>query len=310
MLLSDIFKEYGFYKEVIIKNEKSFDYLGLTASDVDGLLCVFLDNEKYIGNIKRNVRMIITNKNIAEELKSTDYGICIVDRPREVFFHIHNYISNRYNKSDKRIETKIGSNCSISNLSSISKYDVLIGNNVIIEEFVVVRENTTIGDDSIIRAGSIIGGQGYEFKRTDQGILSVTHAGGVIIGNNVEIQYNTCIDKGVYEWDSTVIGDNCKIDNLVHIAHGVKISSNSMIVANVGIGGRTIIGKNTWIGFASTITNGISIGDNARANIGSVVTKSIPDGTSYTGNFAVEHDIFMKNLKKSLNIEGSDNIGV
>ncbi len=310
MLLSDILKEYGLYKDAIIKNEKSFDYLGLTASDVDGLLCVFLDNEKYIGDIKTNVKMIITNKSIAEALKGTDYGICIIDQPREAFFHLHNFISNKHNESGKKIETKIGSNCSISNLSSISKYNVLIGNNVLIEEFVVIRENTTIGDNSIIRAGSIIGGQGYEFKRTNQGILSVTHAGGVIIGNNVEIQYNTCVDRGVYQWDNTFIGDNCKIDNLVHIAHGVKISCNSMIVANVGIGGRTIIGENTWIGFASTIRNGISIGDNARANIGSVVTKPIPDGASYTGNFAVEHSIFMKNLKMSLNTEGSDNIGI
>lgn len=300
MLLSSIFKEYSSFEDVVINNEKNFDYLGLTASDINGLLCVFLDNEKYMDDIKTNVRMIITNKNIAKLLKGTNYGICIVDKPREVFFHVHNYLSDKRVKSEEKKKTIIGNDCDISNLASISKNNVKIGNNVVIEEFVVVRENTTIGDNSIIRAGSIIGGQGYEFKRTEKGMLSVAHAGGVIIGNNVEIQYNTCIDRGVYDWDNTIIGDNCKIDNLVHVSHGVKISNNSMIVANAGIGGRTTIGQNTWIGFASTITNGVSVGDNARANIGSVVTKSIPDGGSYTGNFAVEHSIFIKNLKKNV----------
>lgn len=299
MLLSDIFREYSSFKDVVIKNEKSFDYLGLTASDVNSLLCVFLDNEKYINDIKTNVRMIITNKDIGKLLNGTScYGTCIVDNPREVFFSIHNYLSDKSDKLKQKKKTTIGNDCIISKLSSISKHNVKIGDNVLIEEFVVVRENTTIGDNSIIRAGSVIGGQGYEFKRIEKGILSVAHAGGVIIGNNVEIQYNTCIDRAVYEWDNTIIGDHCKIDNLVYIAHGVKIDNNSMIVANAGIGGRTTIGQNTWIGFGSTITNGVSVGDNARANIGSVVTKSIPDGGNYTGNFAVEHSIFMKNLKE------------
>lgn len=300
MLLSDIFKECNCFEDAVLKNEKSFDYLALTASDVNGLLCVFLDNEKYINDVKENVRMIITVNSVAELLDSTSYGLCIVNNPREVFFHIHNYLSDKRNKLDIKKKTIIGKDCSISDLANISKDNVKIGNNVVIEEFVVIREHTTIGDNSIIRAGSIIGGQGFEFKRLKEGILSVAHAGGVIIGENVEIQYNTCIDRGVYDWDDTIIGDNCKIDNLVHIAHGVKIGKNTMIVANTGIGGRTVIGKDTWLGFASTISNGIEIGNNARANIGSVVTKSIPNDSSYTGNFAIEHSIFMKNLKKSL----------
>ncbi|HBC30507.1 MAG TPA: UDP-3-O-(3-hydroxymyristoyl)glucosamine N-acyltransferase [Clostridiales bacterium] len=300
MLLSNIFKEYGFLINIVINNEKSFDYLALTASNINGLLCVFLDDEKYINDISSNVRMVITNKRIGKLLEGTHYGICIVDNPREVFFLVHNYLSEKRCKSGKKEKTIVGKNCNISILSSIAKNNVRIGDNVVIEEFVVVRENTTIGDYSIIRAGSVVGGQGYEFKRVGEGILSVAHAGGVMIGNNVEIQHNTCIDRGVFDWDNTIIGDNCKIDNLVHIAHGVKIGRNSMIVANVGIGGRTIIGENTWIGFSATITNGVSVGDNSRANIGSVVTKSIPNGGSFTGNFAIDHSIFLKNLKKSL----------
>ena len=100
--------------------------------------------------------------------------------------------------------------------------------------------------------------------------MSVKHLGGVIINNNVEIQYNTCIDKAVYPWDNTIIGDYCKIDNLVYIGHGVKVNSGCMIAANTTIGGRTRYRKNSWRGLNSTISNGLVIG---LFSLGSVVTK-------------------------------------
>ena len=299
MLLSNILLKYNLEENVIFKNEKNFDYLGLTESLVDAQLCIFIDNKNYISNIKPNVTMVITNEGISELLDIKKYGICISKMPRELFFEVHNYLAEESNKFNDAKKTIVGVNCNISKLSSVSENNVRIGDNVVIEEFVVIREHTLIGDNTIIRSGAKIGGQGYEFKRTKNGILSVSHIGGVVIGNNVEIQYNTCVDRGVFQWDNTIIGDNCKIDNLVHIAHGVKVNSNTMIVANVGIGGRTIIGEDAWIGFASTIINGVTIGNKSRANIGSVVTKSIPDGASFTGNFAVEHSSFIKNLKET-----------
>ena len=137
-----------------------------------------------------------------------------------------------------RFRTIIGEHCSISKHCCISDYNVSIGDYVTIEEFVSIRENTTIGNNSIIRAGSIIGGEGFEFKANGAGILSVKHLGGVRIGENVEIQHNTCIDKAVYPWDNTSIGDNSKIDNLVYIAHGVKVSNNVLVVGQSGILGR------------------------------------------------------------------------
>ena len=116
----------------------------------------------------------------------------------------------------------------------------------------------------------------------------------------MEIQYNTCVDRAVYPWDNTMIGDFCKIDNLVHVAHAVKIKENVMVVAQSGIGGRVEIEPNTWVGFGATISNGLKIGESARANIGAVVTKNIDAGNSVSGNFAIKHERFLENLKKSV----------
>jgi len=284
--------------DFIIIREKAFKYFALSASVIDESVCIFLDNEKYIKDIRPNVTMIITTPFIGDMLTDESYGLCLVDNPRLLFFNLHNSLANHDSYKRQQKETSIGANCTISLMASISNTNVTIGNNVIIEEFVVIRDNTVIGDNSIIRAGTVIGGVGYEFKRTEKDISNVKHLGGVIIGKNVEIQYNSCVDKAVYPWDDTIIGDYTKIDNLVHIAHAVKIANNVMIVALSGIGGRTVIKENTWIGFGAIITNGIEVGHDSRANIGSVVTKSIPDYLSYSGNFAIEHNLFIRYMKK------------
>lgn len=300
MLLSVLLKQMPFPNKYNLIDEKPFDYLALIASDIDQPNCVFLDTERYCPTIADSVSMVLTTKELVPILSNKHYGLCVVDKPRELFFELHNYLSSSTNYSRTEFKTIIGDGCRISPLSSISEYNVAIGNNVTIEEFASIKKDVTIGDNSIICAGTVIGGDGFEFKRTDNSILKVIHAGGVIIGKNVEIQYNSCVDKGVYPWDNTIIGDNCKVDNLVHIAHAVKIGNNVMVVANSGIGGRTEIGAGTWIGFGATVTNGIKVGQNARVNIGSVVTKPVSDGGSVTGNFAIEHQRFLANLKKSI----------
>ncbi len=300
MLLSEVLAEMDYQDLVSFVNEKPFKYLALTESNIDYENCVFLDSSKFIDSIDRNVSMVLTTEEMKALLLNKHFGLCIVKKPRELFFEIHNYLCGKRDYVRKSYETALGENCIISPLASIAEKNVSIGNNVIIEEFVVIRENTVIQDNSILRAGCKIGGVGFEFKRNKYGIASVTHVGGVIIGKEVEIQYNTCVDRAIYPWDDTIIGDYCKIDNLVHIAHGVKMDRNVMVVANSGIGGRTIINEKSWIGFGVTIKNGITVGKDARANMGAVVTKSIPDNGSVTGNFAIDHSKFLISMKKSI----------
>lgn len=300
MLISNILEEMKFSGRYKIMSEKPFDYLALTESTIRQSNCVYVEDEKYIDSVKGSVTMVLTKEKLMPCFMDKPVGLCVVDYPRSLFFDIHNYLSDKEYYVRRNFKSTIGENCAISKMSSIAENSVRIGNNVVIEEFVVIRENTSIGDNTVIRAGCIIGGQGYEFKRKDVGVMGVFHAGGVRIGKHVEIQYNTCVDKGVYPWDDTVVGDYCKIDNLVHIAHGVKLDKGVMVVANAGIGGRTTVGEKTWIGLAATVSNGITVGGKARANIGSVVTRSVPDRGSVTGNFAIEHSKFISNLKKSI----------
>lgn len=284
-------------------NEKSFSSLGLAGYNDGKDVCTFLAASKYADGISDGISMIITSKSVYDELldqKKIDdkYGICIVENPRITYFKLHNALCKNVEYKRKEHKSIISDSAKISKLAYIADKNVKIGKNVLIEEFVSIKENTIIGDNSVIRAGSIIGGTGFEIKNSDGGLWTVTHIGGVIIGNNVEIQQSTTIDKAIYPWDNTILSYGVRINSQVQIAHGVKIDINTEVVSNAGIQGRVKIGKGVWIGPNTAIRNGIKIGDNARVNIGAVVTLDVPDGANVSGNFAREHSKMIQEMKR------------
>ncbi|GAB6168146.1 UDP-3-O-(3-hydroxymyristoyl)glucosamine N-acyltransferase [Clostridium carnis] len=274
-----------------------FTSLGLAVSKCEEKLLSFIESEKYISGLGENITCLITTKELGEKLKEK-YGVIICDSPRSSYFKLHNELSKRKEYIREEFETIVGENCNISNLASISNKNVKIGNNVKIEEFAVIRENTVIGDNAIIRAGVILGGEGYEYKRVDGIVMNVNHCGGVIIENNVEVQYNSCIDKALYTWDNTIIGEYSKLDNLVHIEHGVKIGKRCLIASRTTFGGRTIIGDDSWVGLGAIISNGLVLGSKVSISLGSVVTKGLKDSEKVSGNFAINHEKFINFVKK------------
>ena len=193
MIISNILDEmqisYKCYKEYEV------DSLGLAGYNAGDSVCTFIENEKYLKDLSDCVKVVITNEKTAATVNHDEIncGIIIVDNPRTIFFKMHNFLSKKPWYGQERYKTQIGDNCSIDKTAIIAGNNVKIGNNVVIEEFVVIRENTIIGDNTIIRAGCKIGGEGFEFKRDGSSIFGVKHVGSVIIGNNVEIQYNCSV---------------------------------------------------------------------------------------------------------------------
>lgn len=144
-----------------------------------------------------------------------------------------------------------------------------------------ILKNTTIEENVTIGANCTIGGAGFGYE---EGEL-IPHIGRVRICEGVEIGNNVCIDRAVM--GETIIGKSVKIDNLVHIAHGVEIGEGSMIIANAMIGGSVKIGKNVWIAPSVSILNGLTIGDNAYIGMGAVVLKDVEEGQKIVGNHRV-----------------------
>lgn len=281
-----------------VEKDGEFNWLGLTAEDYQGKkVLTFLNDEKYYKEIENNksITCIITTEEVAKKIKENKYGVILSKNPRKDFFELHNKLVKE-NFYFTRRKNEISEKAYISEKANIGSYNIIIEDDVIVEADVTIYENVTIKKGAIIRSGSRIGGNGFEFSRFGDEVLSISFAGDVLIEENVEVQNNTCIDRGVF--DRTYLGKNVKVDNLVHIAHDVKIGDNTLVVACTLIGGRTRIGKNSYLGPNCTVKNGLILGENSKVSMGAVVTKDVKDNEVVTGNFAIPHKQFIENLKK------------
>lgn len=146
------------------------------------------------------------------------------------------------------------------------------------------KPRITIGHGCKIHPTAVLGseGFGYEWDNELHEWVTFPHYGGVTIGDNVHIGANTCIDRGALT--NTTIGHGVRIDNLVHIAHGVTIHNHACIIAGAEISGSCTIGKRAWIGPNACIREGITIGEGALIGIGSTVVKDVPPHTTVCGN--------------------------
>ncbi len=178
---------------------------------------------------------------------------------------------------------EIGANCYIGANTFIDS-GVKVGDNT------QIRPNCTIaysviGKNCIIHAGVRIGQDGFGFAPDAQGITKVEQLGTVVIGSNVEIGANTCIDRGAIE--DTVIGDGTKIDNLVQIGHNVKIGKNCFIVSQVGVAGSATVGNGVMVGGQVGIAGHINIGDRTMIAAQSGIMSDVEPGSVLGGSPAL-----------------------
>ena len=162
-----------------------------------------------------------------------------------------------------------------------------IGKNTVIWSGAVVRERCHMGSDCIIHPNATIGADGFVFRPDPQrGLVKIPQIGNVILGNNVEIGANTCVDRG--KFSSTVLGDGCKIDNLIQIGHNSKLGRFCIMAGQSGLAGSVTLGNGVLIGGSASITDHVTIGDGAIIGGGSGVTKDIPGGKTMLGYPAIE----------------------
>lgn len=240
------------------------------------------ENNKQLFNKTKGPGIIVTNT-FDTSLNLDDFAYISTKNDREVFFSILNYFfSNKPSFEVPKQSSKLLRDFYRINSIFIDEQAV-IGDNVRIYPNVVILGKVHIGENSVIGPGTIIGFDGFGYSKKPNGDLTkINHYGGVIIGKNVEIGANSCIDRGTL--DDTIIGDNVKIDNLVHIAHNVIIENNVTVIANSMIAGSTKIGKNTHISPSSSILNKLNIGPDSYVGIGSVVLRDIENSEKVFGN--------------------------
>ncbi|MBN9285446.1 MULTISPECIES: UDP-3-O-(3-hydroxymyristoyl)glucosamine N-acyltransferase [Flavobacterium] len=162
-----------------------------------------------------------------------------------------------------------------------------IGAQTIIWSGVVVRERCHIGACCILHPNATIGADGFGFRACpERGLVKIPQIGNVVIGNGVEIGSGSCVDRG--KFSSTIIGDGCKIDNLVQIGHNSVLGKFCIMAGNSGLAGSVTLGNGVIIGGSASIKDHVTIKDGAVVGAGSGVTGDVEAGITVLGYPAVE----------------------
>lgn len=191
-------------------------------------------------------------------------------------------------------ECKIGAGCYIGKDVILGDAVVLypnvtifdetkIGNNTVVWSGTVIRERCEIGNNCVFHNNVSIGADGFGYRSSDdgRGLVKIPQIGNVVIGNDVEIGANSCVDRG--KFSSTIIGDGCKIDNLVQIAHNCVMGRSCIMAGNSGLAGSVTLGDGVIIGGSASIKDHLTLHSGVVVGAGSGVIKDVPAGKTVLG---------------------------
>lgn len=191
---------------------------------------------------------------------------------------------------------RVGPNCIVGPRAVISENTVLhanvcvyddstVGNDCEIWSGVVIRERCTLGDRCILHPNVVVGADGFGYRvDTSSGqpkVVKVPQIGTVKIGSDVELGAGTTIDRA--KFDATVLGDGCKLDNLVQIGHNVRLGRMVVIAACCAVGGSCELGDGVMLGGQAAISDHIRVGAGAQIAGGSAVINDVPAGEKWGG---------------------------
>tara|TARA_B110000116_G_scaffold269523_1_gene285670 strand:- start:817 stop:1794 length:978 start_codon:yes stop_codon:yes gene_type:complete len=313
-------KEYLNSKLINIDTNISSDYefnnLSSISNSINGDI-TFYHNYNYKNDLKNTKASACLIKEDDKLLLPKNCEPILVANPYESFAHLThifneftqtNFIISKNAIIDDSLElendTSIGNFVVIKNNTYIGDKSIIFDNSVIGPNVKIGRNtciypnchisNSVIGNNCVIQSGTVIGDSGFGFLSNDK--TEIKHVGNVIIGNNTYIGSNVTIDKATL--DSTIIGNNVRIDNLVQIAHNVQIGNNTIIASQSGVAGGSIIGSDCKLAGQVGVSGHLTIGDNVTIAGKSGVTKNINSNAIIAGFPAIDINDWKKSIIK------------
>jgi UDP-3-O-[3-hydroxymyristoyl] glucosamine N-acyltransferase len=180
--------------------------------------------------------------------------------------------------------------------------DARVGEQCTFHPRAMLLERCIAGNRVVLQAGAVIGSDGFGYVFLDGGFRKIPQVGNVVLGDDVEIGSNTCVDRA--QTGTTSIGEGTKIDNLVQVGHNCRIGRNCGFAAMTGLAGSAIVGDYTVVGAQSGINGHIRIGSRVKIAGNTMVWGNVPDGAFLSGQPARDHreelrqQVRLRNLEK------------
>jgi UDP-3-O-[3-hydroxymyristoyl] glucosamine N-acyltransferase len=279
------------YSSTIGSTDRSVELVKQLDADNTDPKALMWCSPKYYSSLVQVKHGVVICQEIADEDLSEKVTYIITPKPRLCFLLALGLLN------PEPISTGISKSAFIGDGTNIAA-DVFIGENVVIEtgciigsgsrieHNTVIKRRSILGKNVVIGSNTVIGGVGFGYEKDDSGdLLLIPHTGNVVIEDEVEIGNCTTVDRAVL--GSTILKKGSKIDNLVHIAHGVVVGERSLVIANAMVAGSVTIGDNVWVAPSASIINKASVEDNAVIGMGAVVVKNVARDSTVAGSPAV-----------------------
>lgn len=185
----------------------------------------------------------------------------------------------------------LGKNVRVRSFAYIDD-DVFIGDGADVGVGAVVLNGSRVGARAILQPGVVVGADGFGYAPQGTSNVKVPQVGGVVIGDDVEIGANSCVDRGGLS--DTRVERGTKVDNLVQVGHGVAIGEDAVVIAQVGIGGDTIVGDRALLAGQVGVAHHLEIGADARVGAQGGVTRSVPEKGAVSGYPAFAHGEWLR----------------
>ena len=176
---------------------------------------------------------------------------------------------------------RIGAHC-------VLERNAVVGADSRLAARVTLGHDCRIGERCIVHSGVVIGADGFGFAPTQGRWEKIEQLGAVVIGNDVEIGANTCIDRGAL--GDTVLEDGVKLDNLIQIGHNVHVGAHTAMAGCAGIAGSATIGAHCTVGGGAIILGHLSLVDHVHFSAATVISRSINQPGQYSGVFPFDEN--------------------
>lgn len=304
--------------EIVTKGKENEQIENVCSIDSAGAndICFFYDKKNKSMAERIKAKACVCSKELAH-LVPENVILMTVENPKAAFIDLLNSFYEEY-----KPEAKIESDAVIAKTAKIGK-NCYIGHHVVIEDEVVIGDNCTIGanvvisrgckignncridnnasisyclmgNDCFIYTGARIGQDGFGFSVIDGRHKRIPQIGRIIIGNDVEVGANACLDRGAL--DDTIIGDGTRVDNLVQVAHNDKIGRCCILVAQTGIAGSCTFGDYVVCGGQTGFADHLNVGSGAQIAAQSGVMRDIEPGAIVMGSPTVPFKDFMRQV--------------
>jgi UDP-3-O-[3-hydroxymyristoyl] glucosamine N-acyltransferase len=247
----------------------------------------YLTDQRFVAELRsaRHVCAVVTTAELADSVPQ-DIALAVADDPADGFYQSWMAYGRRH-VAWTDFPSEIDPGAEIHPTAYVAPTGVRIGAGSRIMPNATILERSILGRNVTIWSGTVIGGEGCQVQRVRGKQIAVPHYCGVVIGDDVTIMTNCSVAWGLFE--DTTIGNQTILDNLVHVAHSVKVGDGCRLLACTMIAGSTVIANGARLGPNCTISDSLHLGENARITLGAVVVRDVPDGGHVSGNFAVDH---------------------